>query len=179
MAAFRYLVAASALSVSQIWAIGKRQFRTVAQIAEIRPNFADPLSQDCRFQAIAAIEIVPMLMLPAGRTAMGHGPASWRKMWGYFMYRQDEFQAHYHLRSNVESVFSAVKRKFGGAVRSKKCLLFSSAFPLADGTRDSLRPSPLSGPQQLLPAPSIESLPGMSEGGSGYGSERLTGSNTH
>jgi transposase len=36
------------------------------------------------------------------------------------MYRQDGFQAHYHLRSNVESVFSSVKRKFGGAVRSKK-----------------------------------------------------------
>jgi transposase len=50
----------------------------------------------------------------------GAGPASWRKMWGCFIYRQDEFQAHYHLRSNVESVFSAVKRKFGSAVRSKK-----------------------------------------------------------
>jgi hypothetical protein len=30
----------------------------VAQIAETRLNFADPLSQDCRFQAIAAIDIV-------------------------------------------------------------------------------------------------------------------------
>jgi hypothetical protein len=27
--------------------------------------------------------------------------------------------AHYHKRSNVESTFSAVKRKFGDAVRSK------------------------------------------------------------
>lgn len=35
------------------------------------------------------------------------------------MYRQDEFFAHYHKRSNVESTFSAMKRKFGGAVRSK------------------------------------------------------------
>jgi hypothetical protein len=45
-----------------IQGIGKRQFRTVAQIAEIRPNFADLLSQDCRFQAEAAIDIVLGLM---------------------------------------------------------------------------------------------------------------------
>ena len=47
------------------------------------------------------------------------GPAAWRRMWGLFMYRQPEFQAHYNLRSNVETTFSALKRKFGGAVRSK------------------------------------------------------------
>jgi transposase len=40
-------------------------------------------------------------------------------MWGLVMYKQDEFLAHYHKRSNVESTFSAIKRKFGGAVRSK------------------------------------------------------------
>ena len=40
-------------------------------------------------------------------------------MWGLFMYKQPEFQAHYNLRSNVETTFSALKRKFGGAVRSK------------------------------------------------------------
>jgi transposase len=40
-------------------------------------------------------------------------------MWGLFMYKQADFLAHYHARSNVESTFSAVKRKFGGAIRSK------------------------------------------------------------
>jgi len=35
------------------------------------------------------------------------------------MYRQPEFRQHYHLRSNVESTFSAMKRKFGPSVRSK------------------------------------------------------------
>jgi transposase len=43
----------------------------------------------------------------------------WEKMYGYFQFRREEFLAHYHRRSNVESVFSAVKRKFGDAVRSK------------------------------------------------------------
>ena len=43
----------------------------------------------------------------------------WEKMYHYFMYNRDDFNAHYHLRSNVESTFSMIKRKFGGAVRSK------------------------------------------------------------
>lgn len=37
----------------------------------------------------------------------------------YFEFRRDEFLAHYHKRSNAESVFSSVKRKFGDALRSK------------------------------------------------------------
>jgi transposase len=40
-------------------------------------------------------------------------------MWGLFVYRTPEFLAHYHQRSNVESTFSMLKRKFGGSVRSK------------------------------------------------------------
>jgi transposase len=40
-------------------------------------------------------------------------------MYGYFMYRRDDYLAHYHKRSNVESTFSMIKRKFGDFVRSK------------------------------------------------------------
>jgi transposase len=40
-------------------------------------------------------------------------------MYFYYQFRRDEFLRHYHKRSNVESTFSAVKRKFGDAVRSK------------------------------------------------------------
>jgi hypothetical protein len=32
---------------------------------------------------------------------------------------RDEFLPRYHLRSNVESAFSAIKRKFGDSVRSR------------------------------------------------------------
>ena len=52
-------------------------------------------------------------------TRSGEVHAAWRRMFGLFMYRQTEFLSHYHARSNVESAFSAVKRKFGGSVRSK------------------------------------------------------------
>lgn len=43
----------------------------------------------------------------------------WDKMFHYFQMRREEFLQHYHRRSNVESTFSAVKRVFGDAVRSK------------------------------------------------------------
>ena len=41
------------------------------------------------------------------------------KTFHYFCLMREEYLKHYHRRSNVESVFSMVKRKFGDAVRSK------------------------------------------------------------
>jgi hypothetical protein len=40
-------------------------------------------------------------------------------MWLTYSLRRDEFLSHYHKRSNSEAAFSAIKRKFGAAVRSK------------------------------------------------------------
>jgi transposase len=40
-------------------------------------------------------------------------------MFHLFMHQRDTFLAHYHKRSNVESTFSMVKRKFGDSLRSK------------------------------------------------------------
>lgn len=44
---------------------------------------------------------------------------AWSKLWRLFWFKQDEFSKHYHQRSNVESTFSALKRKLGGSVKSK------------------------------------------------------------
>lgn len=41
------------------------------------------------------------------------------KAFHYFQFQREEYLAHYHKRSNVESTFSAIKRKFGHAVMSK------------------------------------------------------------
>jgi transposase len=43
----------------------------------------------------------------------------WQQMFHYFMFKRDEFLTHYHKRSNVESTFSMLKRKFGDGLRSK------------------------------------------------------------
>jgi transposase len=51
-------------------------------------------------------------------STLGNTPL-WDKMFHYFHLKRDEFLAHYHKRSNVESTISAVKRKFGDSVRSR------------------------------------------------------------
>jgi len=49
----------------------------------------------------------------------GNGGGTWEKMYHYFSFRRTEFLQHYHKRSNVESTFSMMKRKFGDGLRSK------------------------------------------------------------
>lgn len=51
--------------------------------------------------------------------ATGACGGTFEKMFHYFSYKRDEYLSHYHKRSNVESTFSMIKRKFGGEVRSK------------------------------------------------------------
>lgn len=43
----------------------------------------------------------------------------WNRLFHFFHLNKDEFLPHYHKRSNVESTFSAMKRKFGDCIRSK------------------------------------------------------------
>jgi transposase len=45
--------------------------------------------------------------------------ALWTKLFHFFQFNRDEFAASYHKRSNAESTFSAMKRKFGDTLRSK------------------------------------------------------------
>src|SRR5205807_5703939 len=42
----------------------------------------------------------------------------YKQMFHYFQFKRDEF-LHYHKRSNAESTFSMIKRKFGDFLRSK------------------------------------------------------------
>lgn len=52
-------------------------------------------------------------------TGTSKGTTMWRKAYLFFQMHRDEFEAKYHQRSNVESVFSALKRKFGDTLKSK------------------------------------------------------------
>jgi transposase len=49
----------------------------------------------------------------------GNGGGAWERMYHYFQFRRSDFLQHYHKRSNVESTFSMMKRKFGDSLRSK------------------------------------------------------------
>lgn len=46
-------------------------------------------------------------------------PPAWEKAYHLFQVDRDKFAAEYHARSNVEAVFSAIKRKLGEALLSK------------------------------------------------------------
>lgn len=49
-------------------------------------------------------------------------PGAWNKAFHYFNLHREEFLNRYHVRSNVESTFSAIKRKFGDSVKAKNDL---------------------------------------------------------
>jgi transposase len=69
------------------------------------------------YDAIAAIGATPYIAFKSSATGWSGG--LWQRMFLVFSLEKDDFLRHYHQRSNVESTFSMVKRKFGDSVRSK------------------------------------------------------------
>ncbi len=69
------------------------------------------------YDAIEAAGAVPFIPFKSIHTGKGGG--LWAKMYHFFHYERDTFMSHYHKRSNVESTFSMIKRKFGDSIRSK------------------------------------------------------------
>jgi len=70
------------------------------------------------YEAIERVGATPFIMFKENSIA-GDGPAIWKKLFHLYSFQRDEFLAHYHKRSNSETVFSAVKRKFGPSLRSR------------------------------------------------------------
>jgi transposase len=69
-------------------------------------------------EALTDLGIDPFIMFTGN--AKGNGKsATWNKLFHFFQMNRDEFLTHYHRRSNVESTFSGMKRKFGEIIRSK------------------------------------------------------------
>jgi len=68
-------------------------------------------------EAIANVGGTPYIAFKTSATGAVGG--MFQKMYHLYQYKRDEFLAHYHKRSNSESVFSMVKAKFGGSIRSK------------------------------------------------------------
>lgn len=93
--------------------------KTSAERFPIREVVADKayLGND-NVEAVEAIGATPYIPFRSNCNGRSGGPA-WRRMFHAFSANREEFLAHYHRRSNVESVFSMLKRKFGSALRSK------------------------------------------------------------
>jgi Transposase DDE domain/SWIM zinc finger len=69
------------------------------------------------FEEIAACSGQAFIAFKSNTTGAVGG--AFEKAFHFFQFNQDEYMTHYHKRSNVESTFSASKRKFGDSVRSK------------------------------------------------------------
>jgi transposase len=66
---------------------------------------------------IAKVGATPFIAFKANAT--GGVGGLYEKMYHYFQLNREDFLAHYHQRSNIESTVMMIKTKFGDAVRSK------------------------------------------------------------
>ena len=63
---------------------------------------------------------IPFIPFKKNVTGRARGSGVWKKMYHYFMYKNEEFMQHYNKRSNVETCFHMIKSKFGDSLSSKK-----------------------------------------------------------
>lgn len=72
------------------------------------------------FDLVESFEAKPFIMFRKTDTGRPKGNSYiWRKMFNCFRFKQEEFMAHYHKRSNVETTFHMIKTKFGDKLKSK------------------------------------------------------------
>lgn len=69
---------------------------------------------------VAGLGAAPFLKPKSNFRTRRGSSLSWARMLRMWRENETEFRKHYHLRSNIESTFSSVKRKFGGNMRTKK-----------------------------------------------------------
>ena len=69
--------------------------------------------------AIAEAGATPFIAFKSNSKPEDRISSAWNQMFQYFSLRREEFLTHYHRRSNVETAFSMIKRKFGDVLRSK------------------------------------------------------------
>jgi transposase len=70
----------------------------------------------------AIAEIGAGAMIPFKSNSVPSRPGVWNNAYHFFNLHRDEFLMRYHRRSNIESTFSMMKRKFGDSVRAKNDL---------------------------------------------------------
>jgi transposase len=76
------------------------------------------LSRD-NFEVAGAVGATPYIAFKANSKGRAHGSPWWKKMYHLFQANREEWESHYHLRSNVEAGFAAVKKKLGETLKSK------------------------------------------------------------
>jgi transposase len=70
------------------------------------------------FKAALRHGAVPYIPFKSNSQPDGNG-ALWQRIYHFYNFQRDEFLQHYHKRSNVETIFSMIKAKFGQRLRAK------------------------------------------------------------
>ena len=71
-------------------------------------------------QAVGGTAFIPFKVNSTGVGDHHHKfDGLWNRMWHFYNFNREVFLKHYHKRSNVETVFSMIKGKFGSSVRAK------------------------------------------------------------
>jgi transposase/predicted nucleic acid-binding Zn finger protein len=84
-------------------------------IRQVSADKAYPATEN--FQAVEDVNGTAYLSFKSNTT--GEIGGIYERMYHLFSLNKEEYLEKYHRRSNIESVFSSVKRKFGDSVRSK------------------------------------------------------------
>jgi len=70
-------------------------------------------------EKVASYNAVPFIPFKKSSKGNSRGSYIWSKMYEYFWLKEEEFMEHYHKRSNSETVFAMMKRKFSPKLRTK------------------------------------------------------------
>ncbi|KYK19915.1 hypothetical protein AYK24_04730 [Thermoplasmatales archaeon SG8-52-4] len=100
------------------------QFKNLIQITsktfKIREISADKAySSRKNLQCVASLGAVPFIPFRENATGKSRGTMIWGMMKRFYDKHNEYFMSQYHKRSNAESVFSMMKRKFGHKLYSK------------------------------------------------------------
>jgi len=71
------------------------------------------------YDAVSQIGAIPYIMFRSNASNKARGSLVYKRMKQMYESHREEFLNRYHLRSNAESVFSTIKRKFGTHLYSK------------------------------------------------------------
>jgi transposase len=98
----------------------KKLLKITAETFEVREVSADKAySSRKNLQAVAELGGIPYIAFKENAKATPRGSLVWNRMKKFYDKYREYFMMHYHKRSNAETVFSMIKRKFGNHLYSK------------------------------------------------------------
>jgi transposase len=98
---------------------GSTSLKKTAEHFEVREVSADKAySSRKNLNAVESVGAAPSIPFKSN-TLEPTEAGAWARMYLLFMYKREEYMAHYHKRSNIETAYSMIKGKFGSHLRSK------------------------------------------------------------